>query len=111
MTSAERDAALDGLRAQLCIQLRDEWALRCGRTRPNPSRPCQRCRRLRNAITSIRALDSVREQARDRSFMASLWMYIACGLTREEAVKRARDDNGWQPFVIPATRPAAKGAP
>lgn len=51
----------------------------------------------RSKLRQIRALDAVREEARDRSFMADVWMYIACGLHRDEAVKRARSEHGMGP--------------
>lgn len=46
--------------------------------------------RVRGLIRRIRALDAVMEHARDRDYMARVWMYIACGLTQAEAANRAR---------------------
>lgn len=103
MTSEERDEVLENLRAYLCSDLRDRldeyrsWGVGLR----SDSRAC-----VRIAIEYIRALDDVREQARDRAFMADLWMYMACGLSREDAAKRARAEHGYDK---PVAREVSRG--
>lgn len=86
--------ALDQVRAELCAELRRDWPLRCkkhARERCVRSHGrCAWCRAIRVRLAQLRALDAVREQARDRDLMADVWMYIACGLSREEAFGKAR---------------------
>jgi hypothetical protein len=77
------------LRQELAEHLR--WY--CGwRHNPLPNERALYREHLRKRIRRIRALDKLVEKARDRDYMARVWMYIACGLTREQAALKAREE-------------------
>lgn len=91
----EHEKALDQVRAEICRQLKRDWPIRCRGAQLGSCTSelrCPWCKRVRDLVTQLRALDTLRAEYREAAFMREFWMLRACGLSREEALEKARAD-------------------
>lgn len=85
----KHEVALDELRAALIRKIAYAYKVRWS---PLWMSHSDRRIEIRGLIARVRALDALREKASERAFMADLWMYVAAGFSREEAMRKARAD-------------------